>query len=220
MEASQISIRSGIEELGIFEKNSDAWVTTRNVARLFDKEHKHIMEAIRDRILPDVSEEFGGSNFRPVKYRDSKGESRPEYLLNRKSFSMVVMGFTGKKAMAFKEAYIEAFETMATVIDTRKISKAGYKEMTGAINKVFRDQRSYAIEADMINQIVLGMKASDFRTVHDITDGNTRDAVVFEKLEKLDKAQRLNAQLITAGLDFATRQSIIDTNFREKKTAA
>ena len=219
MKTSQISIRSGIEELGIFEKNADAWVSTRVVAKLFGKEHSDILWQIRDKILPNVSEAFNRGNFPLVKYRDAKGEKRPEYLLNRKSFSMVVMGFTGKKAMAFKEAYIEAFEAMATVIDTRKISKAGYKEMTGAINKVFRDQRSYAIEADMINQIVLGMKASDFRAIHDITDGSTRDSVVFDKLEKLDRAQRLNAQLITAGVDFATRQSIISTNFRERISA-
>lgn len=44
-----VSIREGIEELGIFEKDADAWVSTRNVAKLFDKEHKHVMEAIRDK---------------------------------------------------------------------------------------------------------------------------------------------------------------------------
>lgn len=62
-----VSIREGIEELGIFKKNSDAWVSTRNVARLFDKDHRHIMETIRNRILPDISEEFNRSNFRLVK---------------------------------------------------------------------------------------------------------------------------------------------------------
>lgn len=215
-----VSIREGIGELGIFEKHSDAWVSTRNVARLFDKDHRHIMETIRNRILPDISEEFNRSNFRLVKYSDAKGEKRPEYLLNRKSFSMVVMGFTGKKAMAFKEAYIEAFEAMCTVIDTRQISKAGYKEMTAAINRTCHNPRAYAIEADMINQIVLGMKASDFREVHKIEDGNTRDGVVLDKLATLDRAQRLNAQLITAGIDFPTRQTIISSNFRKHITAA
>ena len=213
MKEYNVSIREGIEELGIFEKDADAWVTTRNVAKLFDKEHKHVMEAIRDKILPDVSIEFSRSNFRPAKFKDCRGKKQPEYLLNRRAFSIVVMGFTGRKAMRFKEAYIEAFEAMCTVIDTRKISKAGYKEMTSAIKHAGWCQRSYAIEADMINQIVLGMKASDFREVHSIEDGNTRDGVVLDKLATLDRAQRLNAQLITAGVSFASRQSIIETNF-------
>lgn len=208
-----VSIREGIEELGIFEKNTDAWVSTRAISRLFGKEHKDILAIIREQIIPNITEEFSRRNFPPSKSKDSRGKMQPEFLLNRKSFAMVVMGFTGKKAMAFKEAYIEAFEAMCTVIDTRQISKAGYKEMTAAIKRTFTDQRAYAIEADMINQIVLGMKASDFREVHSIENGNTRDGVVFDKLAALDRAQRLNAQLITAGVPFATRQSIIETNF-------
>jgi Rha family phage regulatory protein len=209
-----ISIREGIEELGIFEKNGEAWVSSRDVARLFGKEHFHVMETIKGRILPDVSEEFGLSNFRLSSYKNSQNKKQPEYLLNRKSFTMVAVGFTGKKAMKFKEAYIEAFEAMRTVIDTRIISKNGYKEMTSAISRKYIDKRAYSIEADMINQIVLGMKAADFRELHRIDDGNTRDAVVLSKLEMLDKAQRLNAQLILAGLQYDQRKAIIEVNFR------
>lgn len=215
METNLISIKSGIEELGIFEKGNDAWVSSRNIAKLFDKEHAHVLEAVRDQVLPFVSEEFNQSNFRPVKYKDKKGEMRPEYLLNRKSFTMVVMGFKGERAMRFKEAYIEAFESMYNVIETRLLSKAGYKEMTSAIaRKYSSDPKTFSTEADMINEIVLGMKAKDFKAVNHIdSNGHTRDSVVFKKLENLDKAQRLNAQLINAGIDSVTRKAIIQNNF-------
>ena len=210
-----ISIKSGIEELGIFEKNSDAWVTTRDIAKLFGKEHSDVLWQIREQIIPSLSESFVQGNFPPISMKDSYGRKQPVFLLNRKSFSLVAMGFTGKKAMAFKEAYVEAFEAMCTVIDTRKLSKNGYKEMTGAIAKRYNDQRVFANEADMINQIILGMSASDFKAVNGIDpNGITRDSVVFSKLDKLDKAQRLNAQLITAGLGFDTRKEIIISNFK------
>lgn len=215
----QISIRSGIEALGIFEKNSDAWVSSRDVAKLFEKNHKDVLAAIREQIIPNISEEFSRRNFPPSKSKDTRGKFQPEFLLNRKSFSMVVMGFTGKKAMQFKEAYIEAFEEMRTVIDTRLLSKAGYKEMTAAISEKYKSQKTFAIEADMINRIILGMKASDFRALHQIDNKQTRDSVVFDKLEKLDKAQRLNAQLIKANIDYDTRKSIIISNFTEKSAA-
>lgn len=213
-----VSIKQGIQELGIFEKHSDAWVSSRDIAKLFDKEHKDVLAAIREQIIPNISTEFTERNFPLSKYKDSTGRKLPEYLLNRKSFSMVVMGFTGKKAMAFKEAYIEAFEQMHTVISTRLLSKAGYKEMTSAVSQyIGKDPRAFAKEADMINQIVLGMKAADFRAVHNIDDsGFTRDSVVQSKLNALDRAQRLNAQLITAKLDERTRESIIRTNFSGK----
>jgi Rha family phage regulatory protein len=210
-----VSIKQGIQELGIFEKNYDAWVSSRDVAKLFDKEHKHVMESIRDKILPDISDDFSRSNFRLSKFTDSRGKNQPEYILNRKSFSMVVMGFTGKKAMAFKETYIEAFEQMHTVISTRQLSKAGYREMTSAVSRnISKDPRIFAKEANMINQIILGMKASDFRAINQIDDnGFTRDAVVQSKLDRLDKAQRLNAQLIIANISSQARESIIRTNF-------
>lgn len=212
---NEISIKSGIQELGIFEKGNDAWVSSRNIAKLFNKEHAHVLESIREQVLPFVSEEFNQSNFRPVKYKDKKGEMRSEYLLNRKSFTMVVMGFKGEKAMQFKEAYIEAFEAMYNVIETRLLSKAGYKEMTSAISRKYNsDPKTFSTEADMINEIVLGMKASDFKSVNNIDEkGQTRDYVVQKKLENLDKAQRLNAQLINADVIFDLRKAIIKSNF-------
>lgn len=213
--AKEISIKSGIKELGIFEKGNDAWVSSRDIAKLFGKEHKDVLVSIREQIIPNVSEDFTQRNFPLSKYKDKSGKSNPEYLLNRKSFSMVIMGFTGKKAMSFKEAYIEAFEIMLTTIETRLLSKAGYKEMTSAIARKYNsDPKNFSIEADMINECVLGMKAKDFRAVNQIDEnGQTRDSVVQDKLDKLDKAQRLNAQLINAGIDFNTRQSIIQSNF-------
>lgn len=92
MEKNLISIKSGIQELGIFEKGSDAWVSSRNIAKLFDKEHKDVLASIREQILPYVSEEFSQRNFPPSNYKDSRGKKQPEFLLNRDSFSMVVRG--------------------------------------------------------------------------------------------------------------------------------
>jgi ribosome maturation protein Sdo1 len=42
-------------------------------------------------------------------YQDGKGEARPAYEMTKDGFIFVVMGFTGAKAAATKEAYINAF---------------------------------------------------------------------------------------------------------------
>ena len=215
METKDICIRKGIETLGIFEKNADAWVSSKDIAQIFGKDHKRVMQDIREKIKPHVSEEFSRHNFVLSKIKDSRGKKQPHYLLNRKSFTIVVMGFTGKKAMSFKEYYIEAFEAMKTVIETRLISKQGYKEMSRAVALIGKTPDIFAKEANMINQIVLGMSAADFRAVNGIKDHNTRDSVTYEYLERLDKAQRLNSQLITAGLDFEEREKIIRSNFKK-----
>ena len=71
------TMKDGIKELGIFAKDSDAWVGSRTIAEMFGKEHKHIMESIREQILPNVSEDFGGSNFRPSSYFNLKAKEIP-----------------------------------------------------------------------------------------------------------------------------------------------
>ena len=48
-----------------------------------------------------------------VSYIDEKGESRPEYLMDRQGFSILVNKFTGKKALRFTYEYSIAFEKLA-----------------------------------------------------------------------------------------------------------
>lgn len=45
-------------------------------------------------------------------YRDASGKQNKEYLLTRDGFSLLVMGFTGEKALAWKLKYIRAFNAM------------------------------------------------------------------------------------------------------------
>ncbi|EDX5007318.1 Rha family transcriptional regulator, partial [Salmonella enterica subsp. houtenae] len=51
-------------------------------------------------------------NFQPSEYTDSTGRKLPMYQITKNGFVFLVMGFTGKKAAAFKEAYIAEFDRM------------------------------------------------------------------------------------------------------------
>jgi len=210
-----VSIRDGIAELGIFEKGGDAWVSTKDISKLFEKDHKNVIAKIEKEILPHVVDNFDRLNFKPVKIKDAKGEDRKAYLLNRKSITMIIMSFTGKKAIQFKQAYIEAFEAMNTLITTRVLAKEGYKHQTSAICKMNPQARpiDYANEADMVNKIILGMTAKDFQAVNDCV--NTRDAVVNSKLLDLNNAERLNGDLILSGMDKDTRIQVLKNRFQE-----
>ena len=62
-------------------------------------------------------------------YVDLKGESRKEYLLSRDGFSLIVMGFTGKKALEWKLKYIDAFNKMEDLLKSQnKALPTTYKE--------------------------------------------------------------------------------------------
>lgn len=84
--------------------------TSLKVAELFGKQHKDVLRKIA---TLDCSKDFNERNFALVTYQDGKGEARPAYEMTKDGFIFVVMGFTGAKAAATKEAYINAFNWMA-----------------------------------------------------------------------------------------------------------
>lgn len=102
----------------VIVKDDNAYTTSRMVAQIFGKNHKDVLKAIEN-LKRDCPADFNQRNFAPVKYRDGKGEYRPEFRLTKDGFTMLAMGFTGKKAMEFKISYINAFNQMQEVITKR-----------------------------------------------------------------------------------------------------
>lgn len=130
-----------MNELVILEKKNQAVTTSRNISETFHKKHHHVLEKIRNL---DCSKEFWLSNFRESNYTDSRNKKQIEYLVTKDGFSFLVMGFNGKKAAEFKEAYIEKFNQMEEVLkekqlpewkETRQLGKQENRNMTDAIKK-------------------------------------------------------------------------------------
>ena len=94
--------------------NGQATTTSLNIAEVFGKNHRDVLEKIQ-KLTDELSKMDGQSNernFTLVEYTDAKGESRPMYELTRDGFTLLAMGFTGKKALEFKLAYIDQFNKM------------------------------------------------------------------------------------------------------------
>lgn len=85
-----------------------AMVSSRDVAKTFGKEHTSVLKAIRNL---DCSVDFIGVNFdsREIEVLRGSGTETLEVMMTRDGLVFLVMGFTGAKAAAFKEAYINAF---------------------------------------------------------------------------------------------------------------
>lgn len=94
----------------VLEKDGVPVTTSKAVADQFDKRHDHILRAIED-LKPHLTPQFWGANFFKSEY-ESRGKSYPYYIMTKDGFTMLVMGFTGAKAIQFKEAYITAFNQM------------------------------------------------------------------------------------------------------------
>lgn len=85
--------------------------TSLEVSRHFNKRHDHVVRSIRD-LLDNCPKEFTAPNFGVSEYTDETGRTLPLFILYRDGFMLLVMGYTGKKALAVKLAYIEAFNRL------------------------------------------------------------------------------------------------------------
>jgi phage regulator Rha-like protein len=135
-------------ELMLVERKEQAVVSSRVVAEIFEKRHVEVISAIEGRkcscegigckkcsgrgyqqlgLLQGVCEE----SHTPLKSyfvkhffkNEQNGQSYLEYLLTRDGFSLLAMGFTGERALAWKVKYIEAFNRMEAFIRERKSSE-------------------------------------------------------------------------------------------------
>lgn len=83
-----------------------------DIADSFGKAHKDVLRAI-DRVREECGAEFDQRNFAPIEYQDARGRGQRSFQLTRDGFSLVVMGFTGAEATAWKVKYISAFNALA-----------------------------------------------------------------------------------------------------------
>ena len=101
-----------MEELVIMY-DQQAVTTSLQVAENFGKRHDNVLRDI-DTIKKDAPnfEEMFIETTEP----DSYGRDRRIYYMNRDGFSLLAMGYTGKKALQFKLKYIEAFNKMEQIV--------------------------------------------------------------------------------------------------------
>lgn len=106
--------------------NGQPFTTSRAVAERFGKQHKDVLKAIKKLLNDSPDPTFNQRNFAPVNYLDAKGESRLEYRLTHDGFAFLAMRFTGRDAMAWQIAFIQAFNMLEAelVAQTARYAKA------------------------------------------------------------------------------------------------
>ena len=107
-------------------------VSSLDVARTFEKEHRRVLQDIREL---ECSDEFREHNFVQSSYVNVQNKKQPMYLITRDGFTMLAMGYTGEKAMRFKEAYIKQFNAMEKALQGKLIERE--KEIAVRHRKLF-----------------------------------------------------------------------------------
>lgn len=200
------------DEYGIFADTSDtARVDSLFVAEFFEKNHKEVLRDIRKITASNsgLSDEFTERNFAPSTYKDSTGRKLPCYCMARDGFTMLAMGYTGQKAMKFKEMYIRRFNEMEGFIKTLVSARQEFPLLTANIKLLHDNPKPYHFsnECDMLNRIVIGMSAKQFRTANGIEKGRSiRPYLSDDQIVMLDMLQKVDVGLLVAVPEYEQRK--------------
>ena len=183
-------------------KNSQTITTTEFVAQAFKKRHDNIIRDIEN-LLSDIDPAFAAQNFKAVERVQKTGfgeRATRAYELTKDGFMLLVMGFTGKAALAIKIAYIQAFNAMAAALTGRlktPEAKTTVDERTPlrqAVSALVGLRRvDYSTAYNMVHQRFGVEKIEDLprevlpdavRYVHALTLDSALTGEVLEKLER------------------------------------
>ena len=213
------------DEYGIFADIHDtARVDSRSVAAFFEKEHFHVLRDIA-RITDTksgLSKEFIDSNFVADKYKDPTGRKLPCYQMTRDGFTILVMGYTGEKAMRFKELYIKRFNEMEALIKQLVAARQEFPMLTEMIRTVHDNPKPYhySNECDMINRLVIGMSAKKFRESHGIEKGRSiRPYLTEEQIRLIDELQIVDVGLLMSVPKLDDRKRLLEQHLEQHLTS-
>ena len=146
---STVSIAS--EEALVEIHNDQVVVSSLDVAKHFEKKHKHVLDAIRTEMgyAENSADPLEGKMFFETTYNHPQnGQKYPMFLMNEEGFSLIVMGFTGERASEWKRKYVRAFNKMKEQLYNRNLPKMSMMEMIVEIAKkeVENEKRLAALE--------------------------------------------------------------------------
>ena len=196
-----------MDEYGVFcDGNDTARANSLMVAKMFGKRHDHVLRDIKEM---ECSDEFRLSNFGESYYKNAQGKKQPCINMTRDGFTFLVMGYRGKKAAQFKEAYIARFNQMENFIRTLVETRTQFPLLTENIKLLHEKPKPYHFsnECDMLNRLVLGKTEKQFRQERNLEKKESiRPYLTAEQIELLDILQKVDIGLLVSVPDFEQRK--------------
>lgn len=130
-------------------------VTSRQVAEDFEKRHADVLRAIED--LNSENAILRSQKYFIETYYKVEGNNKnyKEYLLTRDGFSLLVMGFTGSKALQWKLKYIEAFNKMEQELKGQALNTSELSPELQMFKQIFDSVAKQQLEAKETKRIAL-----------------------------------------------------------------
>ena len=211
----------------IMEQNREEILTdnSRNVPEHFEKQHKDVLESIRNLTAENSATK---SMFIETSF-ESRGKFYPQYELTRDGFSLLVMGFTGSKALEWKLKYIEAFNEMERelkrLFEERKRTEIERAKgiiirhvLTDTIKMKIADSPNkkfaYPNYTKLIYRTIFGKSLKELQADFGVKPKETiRDYMTAEQLKEVESMEMLVSSLINLGMSYDEIKSFIQQKY-------
>ena len=148
-----------IECVKLSNQNGQVVVSSRLIAKDFEKQHKHVLDSIEE-IKKGVAEKSADLFIESQYQHPQNKQWYKEYLMTRDGFTVLAMGFNGTKALQWKLKYIEAFNQMeealkeqrkpTSAIDVFEAQVQVLKEVKGEVQEVKNELKEFQEDLPLI----------------------------------------------------------------------
>lgn len=204
-------------EFQLYERKDKVFCTTLQVAEEFKKRHDLVLRDVREL---DCSQEFRLRSYEESSYRNEQNKKQPMYFMTRDGFMFLVMGYRGEKAAIIKELYIQRFNDMESFIKDYVLVRDEFVPFTRAIEFAHAEPKSYhySNEYDMINRIVLGCAAKQFKVLHGMpaSVSSIRPYLSQQQVRAIRALQNEDIPLLYTHVPFQERKQALSTFYQSK----
>ena len=146
-----------VQPIEITLKHDVLMASSLQVAKHFNKQHNNVLRDIRE-LISKAPVEWASANFEPTEESvvvSASGGIRkdPTFMMTRNGFTMLAMGFTGKKAFEWKLKYLTAFNEMEAEIQRKLIQPNKIPESLDRLREIITPPEDEDLETRRIRMI-------------------------------------------------------------------
>lgn len=205
-----------------FNYKDEAFTDSRILAIGAGIEHASVIKLITNHL--DNIAEFGRVGFQIVPFETNGGVQKMKICrLNEQQATFVISLMKNtKKVVAFKKELVKQFYKMRKFIQTLVTTRKEFPLLTENIKLLHDKPKPYHFsnECDMINRIVTGMSAKEFRKAHGLEKGvSIRPYLSDEQIQLMETLQKVDVGLLVAVPDYEQRKRHLEwykMKFEEK----
>ena len=194
-------------EIKIIKGSEKVVVTSLDIAETFGKEHKQVLRDIRE-IKCSA----------PTSYIDQWNRTQPMYYVTRDGFTLLVMGYTGEKALKFKEGYIKQFSEMEKALTDKNRERIKALTCRMALTEALQQSTenlhgfAYSLYTDLVYKAVFGKNARQLRETLKLDKKESlREHFSQEELRAVQSKEFLVSGLIGCGMSYQQIRDFLNT---------